>query len=188
MGPANTAPAASRGAQGWSSSRRTSAPMRRQNQGRQNQDRTRPARLRCLHSKDISMALPKLRGLQGELAETLVAELSTLQPHPASVGRLLRLHPVETVEAVGVRACRGRAVPPVAERVQNGSAGGVIDPTPSVLCTCAGKQSRLGQTSAAGSPGRPFLRQLVLQSALSFGQPRTISRFGGARPIGHHLT
>ena len=148
----NTAPAASRGAQGWSSSRRTSAPMRRQNQGRQNQDRTRPARLRCLHSKDISMALPKLRGLQGELAETLVAELSTLQPHPASVGRLLRLHPVETVEAVGVRACRGRAVPPVAERVQNGSAGGVIDPTPSVLCTCAGKQSRLGQTSAAGSP------------------------------------
>ena len=149
----NTAPAASRGAQGWSSSRRTSAPMRRQNQGRQNQDRTRPAiRLRCLHSKDISMALPKLRGLQGESAETLVAELSTLQPHPASVGRLLRLHPVETVEAVGVRACRGRAVPPVAERVQNGSAGGVIDPTPSVLCTCAGKQSRLGQTSAAGSP------------------------------------
>ena len=155
--------------------------MRRQNQGRQNQDRTTPAiRLRCLHSKDISMALPKLRGLQGESAETLVAELSTLQPHPASVGRLLRLHPVETVEAVGVRACRGRAVPPVAERVQNGSAGGVIDPTPSVLCTCAGKQSRLGQTSAAGSPGRPFLRQLVLQSALSFGQPRTISRFGGA--------
>ena len=124
--------------------------------GRQNQDRTRPARLRCLHSKDISMALPKLRGLQGELAETLVAELSTLQPHPASVGRLLRLHPVETVEAVGVRACRCRAVAPVAERMQNGSAGCVIDPTPSVFCTCAGKQSRLGQTSAAGSPDALF--------------------------------
>ena len=121
----------------------------RQTESRQNKT---GHRLRCLHSKDISMALPKLRGVQGELAETLVAELSTLQPHPASVGRLLRLHPVETVEAVGVRACRGRAVPPVAERVQNGSAGGVIDPTPSVLCTCAGKQSRLGQTSAAGSP------------------------------------
>ena len=126
----------------------------RQTESRQKQDR--PASDLRSQSKDISMALPKLRGLQGELAETLVAELSTLQPHPASVGRLLRLHPVETVEAVGVRACRGRAVPPVAERVQNRSAGCVIDPTPSVLCTCAGKQSRLGQTSAAGSPDALF--------------------------------
>lgn len=92
--------------------------------------------------------------------------LSTLQPHPAGVGRLLRLHPVETVEAVGVRACRGRAVASVAERMQNGSAGGVIDPTPRVFCTCAGKQSRLGQTSAVSSPDALFQRQLVLQSAL----------------------
>ena len=51
----------------------------RQTESRQNKT---GHRLRCLHSKDISMALPKLRGVQGELAETLVAELSTLQPHP----------------------------------------------------------------------------------------------------------
>ena len=70
------------------------------------------------------------------MPQRLGRQFSTLQPHPAGVGCLFRLHPVETVEAVDVRACRGCAVAPVAERVQNGSAGGVIDPAPSVLRTC----------------------------------------------------
>ena len=41
-------------------------------------------------------------------------------------------------------------------------------------------ENKAAQTSASWLSGGPFQRQIVPQAALSFGQPRPISRFGRA--------
>ena len=128
------------------------------------------------------------------MPQRLGRQFSTLQPHPAGVGCLFRLHPVETVEAVGVRACRGRAVAPVAKRVQNDSAGGVIDPTPSIFCTCV--ESKVAQPSAswlsAGllsasdcAPGCPKLRSASANQPLGPRSPAISALFSTWLCTGH---